>query len=618
MLEPAPPTRQSKRSAGASSQTETSEQGPIKEHAFMFEPIENLAELCERSTKIYRDRRLFGTKAGGSWRWMTYGEFKRDVDRFRAALADLGVGPGDRVAIVADNRVEWAVACYASYGLRAAFVPMYEQQHPDEWQFILNDCSAKAVIGARPKIYDQLVAMKAKLPALEHVIGLESGGDHAYAALLGRGEAKPVPTLQPEPSETAGLIYTSGTTGKPKGVILSHGNICSNINAVHEIFEHEMEDLSLAFLPWAHSFGQTCELHSLVSSGCALAINDDVANLVANLAEVKPTVLFAVPRIFNRIYEGVNKQMAEKPAPIRALFHSAIRTRTRLAQGEPVSTLDRVGLVLADRLIFSKVRERFGGRLRYVVSGSAALSKEVAEFIDALGIEVYEGYGLTETSPIATGNYPGNRKIGSVGKAIPGVTIKIDKSVTDDPKNGEIVIYGPNIMQGYYNRPEENDQVLMSDGGFRSGDMGHMDDDGYVYITGRIKEQYKLENGKYVVPSPLEEQLKLSPYIANVMIHGANRPHNVALVVPDFDSLKKWASENGVALGDVAKNEKVKALLRSELDKYGADFKGFERPKDFVVSAEDFTTTNGMLTPTLKLKRRNVLAKYEGALESLY
>jgi long-chain acyl-CoA synthetase len=585
----------------------------------MFEPIRNLAELWERSAQAYPHNPLFGNKnAYGSWSWMSYGEFKRDVDRFRAALAALGVGPGDRVAIAANNRIEWAAACYASYGLRAAYVPMYEQQHAEEWQFILNDCGAKLVIGATASIYEQLCAMKSSLPKLEHVIGLESGGDDSYRSLLARGEKNPVPVAQPEPGEIAALIYTSGTTGKPKGVILTHGNIASNINAIHEIFHHGSEDRSLAFLPWAHAFGQTCELHSLVSSGCSMAINDDVANLVANLAEVKPTILYAVPRIFNRIYDNVNKQMAGKPAPIQALFRNAIRTRTRMGRGAPVRLRYRVGLALADKLIFSKVRERFGGRLRYVVSGSAALSKEVAEFIDALGIEVFEGYGLTETSPIATANFPGNRKIGSVGKAIPRVTIKIDKSVTDDPKNGEIVIYGPNIMQGYYNRPEENAQVLMGDGGFRSGDMGHMDADGYVYITGRIKEQYKLENGKYVVPSPLEEELKLSPYIANVMLHGANHPHNVALVVPDSDALSQWASENGVELGDVTKNHKVKALLRAELEKYGAAFKGFERPKEFLITSEDFTTDNGMLTPTLKLKRRNVLAKYEQALESLY
>jgi len=356
----------------------------------------------------------------------------------------------------------------------------------------------------------------------------------------------------------------------------------------------------------------------MLSMGCSLGINDAVENLVGNLAEVQPTILFAVPRIFNRIYDGVNKQMAEKPGFIQSLFKNAVANRTKKHRGESVGVWAGMGISLADSIIFSKIRLKFGGRLKYAVSGSAALSREVAEFIDALGIEVYEGYGLTETSPIATANFPGNRKIGSVGRAIPGVTIVIDKSVTGDEKNGEILIRGPNIMQGYHNREDENRAVLMSDRTFRSGDMGYLDDDGYLYITGRIKEQYKLENGKYVVPSPLEEELKLSPFIANVMIHGANKPYNVALVVPDKAALEKWATESGKSLGDVEKSDDVKKLIEDELKKYSKSFKGFERPEKFVLTSEDFTTDNGMLTPTLKLKRRSVLQKYESALDALY
>lgn len=584
----------------------------------MPETFRNLVQLCEQSAASHPHRPLFGVKTKDDWNWITYGDFKHDVDNFRAGLALLGVGPGDKVGIIANNRVEWAVACHATYGLRAAFVPMYEQQHAEEWQFILADCGAKIVIGATPAIYEKLKSMKPAVSSLEHVIGLESGDGDSYRAILERGKSQLKSAEEPGASDPAGFIYTSGTTGKPKGVILSHGNITSNVNAVQKLFDLVPDDRSLSFLPWAHSMGQTCELHLLYSMGCSLAINDDVANLVSNLSVVRPTLLFAVPRIFNRIYDSVNKQMAARPSIIRRLFHAGIRNATRKKRGEPLSLTDETSLIVADRLIFSKVRQRFGGRLRYVVSGSAALAKEVAEFIDALGIEVYEGYGLTETSPIATANFPGHRKIGSVGKAVPGVTIKIDKGVTGDSKNGEIIIYGPNVMQGYHNRPEENAQVLMQDGGFRSGDMGYLDEDGYLYITGRIKEQYKLENGKYVVPAPLEEELKLSPFIANVMIHGANKPHNVALVVPDPDSLKEWASKNGVDLSTAAGSERVNALIRGEIGKYAAHFKGFEKPKDFVLASEDFTTENGMLTPTLKLKRRNVLAKYESQLEALY
>jgi long-chain acyl-CoA synthetase len=582
--------------------------------------FENLVQLYERSCREFADRQLFGVKQGGAWNWITYREFGALVDAFRGGLAHLGVGRGDVVAIVANNRVEWAVACYATYGLAAAFVPMYQEQLDKEWQFILGDCRAKVVIGANDAVTAKLRRMQPELPALQHVVGLElpASDDHSYAALLETGRKGSVPAVSPSSDDVAGLIYTSGTTGMPKGVILSHGNICSNVNAIHQIFEFQPDDRSLAFLPWAHSFGQTCELHCLLSMGCSMAINDDVKNLVANLAEVKPTVLYAVPRVFNRLYDGVNAQIAAKPGLIQWLFKRGIEIATRRSRGEGVGAGDGLLLSLADRLIFSTVRARFGGRLKYAISGSAALSPEVAAFIDALGITVYEGYGLTETSPIATANYPGARKMGTVGKAIPGVSIQIDRTVTGDPLHGEIIIKGPNVMQGYHNRPEENAAVMMEDRSFRSGDMGYVDPDGFLHITGRIKEQYKLENGKYVVPSPFEEKLKLSPYIANVMIYGANKPHNVALVIPDLEALRGWAAKQNLALEDVAGNEQVRNLLRAEIEALSRDIKGYERVQNFVVTIEDFTTDNGMLTPTLKLKRRVVLERYGEDLDALY
>jgi long-chain acyl-CoA synthetase len=582
--------------------------------------FENLVELCERSCREFAGQDLFGVKQGTAWTWITYAQFGDLVNAFRGGLASLGVGRGDVVAIIADNRVEWAVACYATYGLGASYVPMYQAQLAKEWQFILEDCGAKVAIGATDAIVETLRRMQPDLPALQHVVGLElpATDDHSYAALLEIGRQRPVPAVFPSSDDVAGLIYTSGTTGMPKGVILSHGNITSNVNAIHEVFEFTADDRSLAFLPWAHSFGQTCELHCLLSMGCSMAINDDVKNLVPNLAEVKPTVLYAVPRVFNRLYDGVNAQIAAKPGIIQWLFKHGIEVATRKARGESVGPLDGALLALADRLIFSTVRQRFGGRLKYAISGSAALSPEVAAFIDALGITVYEGYGLTETSPIATANYPGHRKMGSVGRPIPGVSIQIDRSVTDDPVNGEIIIRGPNVMRGYHHRPEENAAVLMEDHSFRSGDMGHLDSEGYLFITGRIKEQYKLENGKYVVPSPIEEKLKLSPFIANVMIYGDNKPHNVALVVLDADALRGWASKQGVAVADIARSEHVRQLIRTEIETLSKEIKGYERVQNFIIALEDFTTDNGMLTPTLKLKRRVVLERYGSDLDALY
>jgi long-chain acyl-CoA synthetase len=587
--------------------------------------FETLVDMFERSVKTYANNDLFGTKTNGTWNWTKYGEVGKLVDNFRAGLASLGIKRGDNVAIICNNRVEWAVAAYACYGLGAALVPMYEAQLDKEWAFIINDCEAVAVIAATDEIYSKCQEIPAKAPSLKHVIGLSkpASDPKSYAALLAAGAKSPVPSIKPSPKDTSCLIYTSGTTGNPKGVILSHGNIISNINAIHGMLPMSIDDRSLSFLPWAHSFGHTCELHGLVSLGASIALAEAVDKIVANLAEVNPTLLFSVPRIFNRIYDNVNKQMAAKPPIIQSLFKAGIAAATKSRKQGPGSLGfgEKIQLALAKKLVFTKIVAKFGGRMKYAFSGGAALSKEVAEFIDALGITVYEGYGLTETSPIATANRPGAHRIGSVGKPIEHVKIVIDKEASGDPKHGEIVIHGPNIMQGYHNRPQENAEVFTDDRGFRSGDLGYVDDDGFLYITGRIKEQYKLENGKYVSPAPLEELLKLSPFILNAMVYGDNRLYNVALIVIDPEYVKTWASEQGLSFKDndeMCNNDRIKKQVMAEVEKYSVDFKGFEKVQKITLTAEDFTTANNLLTPSMKVKRRFVWQKYSTQIEALY
>lgn len=593
-----------------------------------FEPrFHTLVEIYQHATKTFENRPLFGIKERGAWQWMTYGEFRGQTDHVRGALSAAGVGKGDRVAIIANNRPEWAVAAYAAYGLGAAFVPMYESQLTRDWQYILADCGAKVLFVANESIRDRIDGIRSELPDLETVVVIEGDGKGegttTFANFL---EADTVPLADVSADDIAGFIYTSGTTGNPKGVILSHANLASNVSAIHEFFPMSPEDRSLSFLPWAHSFGQTCELHGLFSMGASMGIAEAVDKIVANLSEVRPTLLFSVPRIFNRIYDGLHKRMNEEGGLKLKLFESAVGNaeyRKKLAERRRRSGWADFKHDIFDKLVFSKVRDRFGGRLKYAFSGGAALSSEVAQFIDNLGITVYEGYGLTETSPIATANSPSGRKIGSVGKPIPGVRIEIDREATDDPKHGEILIFGHNIMQGYHGLDEANAEVLIErsgERGFRSGDMGYVDGDGFLFISGRIKEQYKLLNGKYVVPTPLEEKIKLSPFIANVMVHGMNMTHNVAIVVPDFESLVPWAKANGLPTDPaaLAKHPKAIAKIQSEVDDQSSEFRQYEKVRAVTLCAEDFTTENGMLTPSMKLKRRAVLAKFGEQLDALY
>lgn len=586
----------------------------------MIASFKTLVELWEQSTERHGPRELFGTKTNGAWHWITYAQFKLEVDALRAGLATLGIGQGDRVALIAGNRVEWAAAAYATFGLGATFVPMYEAQPVEDWAFILKDCEAKIVLGANAEVLDKIASVQQRLPNLTHTVGLdlpESDG-RSYKRLLATGKAQPHAVQHPGPDQDACFIYTSGTTGAPKGVVLTHWNIASNVIAAGEIFPLRPTDRSLAFLPWAHAFGQTCELHMLFSVGCSLGLNDEIPNLLPNLAEVKPTILIAVPRIFNRIYDGVNKQMTERPKLIQKLFSAGISAATKKKRGESLTLAEGLALAAADKLIFSKVRGRFGGRLRFSVSGSAALAREVAEFVDALGIAVYEGYGMTEASPVVSANCPDATRIGTVGKALPRIRIEIDRSATADEKNGEIIVYGDNVMRGYHHREEEQQQVLMPDGGLRTGDMGFLDEEGYLHITGRIKEQYKLENGKFVVPSPLEEELKLSPYILNTMLFGLNRPHNVALVVIDEPAISKWAREKGLEIKDFTNDPAVKELIGKELETRAHNFRSYEKPRAFLLIREDFTVENGLLTPSLKVRRNLVLGRYQPNLEALY
>lgn len=600
----------------------------------MTEPSQytDLVDVLQKSVASFSERQLFGTKIDGRWNWITYGEFGHRVDAFRGGLADLGIGRGDTVAVVSANRVEWAIAAYATYGLGARFCPMYEHQQEKEWRYILKDSGARVVLASTYAIHEALGSLQDDLETLEFCfcMALPAEDEASFLSLEKRGAEKPTPVVALSADDVCGFIYTSGTTGNPKGVLLSHGNICSNLNGVSSIFPVYQDDISVSFLPWAHSFGQTCELHGLLARGAGMAIAESVDKLVDNFGEIRPTVLFAVPRVFNRIYDGILKKVAAQGGVKKMAFDAAMKNaevKAELADRGQSSWIVGIKHKFFDRLVFEQVRERFGGRLRYAVSGGAALAPEVADFIDKLGIFVCEGYGLTETSPIVTSNHLEGRKIGSVGRPIPGVEVIIDTSALEDATNdesgdGEIIVRGPNVMQGYHGLPEETAAVLNDDGSFRTGDLGRLDAEGYLYITGRIKEQYKLENGKYVAPAPLENLLQLSPLISQAFIHGFNKPFNIALIVPDRAALEKWARDEGISSADFddgfLESDPVRGLLEDQIKEYSKDFKGYERIRQFKLIAAEFSIDNGMLTPKMSLKRNVVMERYQKELDQLH
>lgn len=591
----------------------------------------NLVDMQESVCAEYASKPALGTKVDGVYRWTTYEEFGKRIAACRGALALMGVKRGDKVAMIANNREEWAVAAYATYSLGAHFVPMYEAQLPKDWEYILDDSASVVLFAATQEIYDKTIGFVDSIASLREVVCLDApeSKEYSWAAWMKRGADNATPSVDVDPSEVAGLIYTSGTTGKPKGVILSHDNFISNVNAVNMVFPRE-DDVSCSFLPWAHSFGQTAELHCMLSAGCAVGIAESVNTLMDDFLLVRPTVLFAVPRIFNRIYDGLQKRMATESPVKRFMFNKALdvasRRRELRLKGQQSAWLDKQH-ALFDKLVFSKIRDRFGGRLKYSFSGGAALQKEVGEFIDDIGIDVYEGYGLTETSPIATVNNPEARKFGTIGKAIPGVEVYIcddNGKAVPQGEEGEIVVVGPNVMQGYHKLDDQTAEVIFDLDGkraFRTGDMGRIDEEGFVKITGRIKEQYKLENGKYVVPAPLEEQLQLSGFINQAFIFGDNRLFNIALVVPDMDACKKWLADHGETVStpeEIVKSRKLHAFIGQELEKYSADFKGYEKPKKWALLPEEFSTANDLLTPKMSVKRRNVIKRYQEVIDSLY
>lgn len=598
-----------------------------------------LHELQVNSALVFKENELFGTyeEESNSYRYMTYDDFNKKVNQCRVLLKDLGVGEYSKVAIISNNRWEWATIAAATYSLNATLVPMYEAQLPSDWTYILNDSGAHAVFCATQEIFDKV--QKEVLPSTPTVkaslcLDAPLGESHSFEGALAESEIDDNGSLifAPTQEDLAGLIYTSGTTGKPKGVELTHLNFTANVKGATRSLVTDPKgfvgesDRSLSFLPWAHSYGQTCELWSLMASGASMGICRGVPVILEDLQLVKPTSLFSVPTLYKKVYDGVHNLMESAPPLRKKLMKNALAMGEAKAAGEQFGPLERLKFAALDRIVLSKIRGRFGGNLKQGFSGGAACPAEVVTFMDSIGIPICEGYGLTETSPIIALNVPENRTIGSVGRPLGGVTVYIvdqHGNPVGPGEEGEICCVGPNVMRGYYKNQKATDEVISTapDGKsrmFHTGDMGKMDAEGWVRVTGRIKEQYKLENGKYVVPAPIESAIGMSRFINQVVLCGANRPHNVALLVPEWPAIRQELGiEDDVSDDEIAKDVAVKDLIDNEIIQSCAKLKKFEVPKDWAFVAP-FTAANNMLTPKMSIRRHKVMDAYDELISWMY
>lgn len=603
------------------------------QHQFQLDQPDNLIDLWEKSVAEFADRKLFGTKnKSGIYEWVTYKEVAGRVDNLRGGLARLGLGKGDGVGIIANNRVEWAIAAFAAYGRIARFVPMYEAELVQTWKYIIEDSGVKVLFVSKAEIFEKIKDFPKHISTLEHIILIEpsaaaASGPQSMADLEKLGEAHPVEARRPLPDDIAGLIYTSGTTGNPKGVLLSHGNFTSNCVAGFKAFPEilSIELVTLGILPWAHAYAQTCELYAVILFGGMCGLAGSVSTIAEDIATVKPTWLVAVPRVFNRVYSGLWSKMEKEgglPLKLFKMGVDAAAKKRELAEQGKSDFMTNLKLKIADKIVFQKIRERLGGRLKGSITASAQMNPEIAQFFFDIGIPIYDCYGLTETSPAVSISSSTRCRLGSVGAPIEKVKIVIDKSTSEEgAEDGEIVVYGPNVMKGYHNRPEETRAVITPDGGFRTGDRGKLDRDGFLYITGRIKEQYKLENGKYCFPAALEEEICLTSFVQQAVIYGEGRPYNICIVVPDFDVLQNYAKQKGLPtdIPSLVAREDIREIIsRSITDALKVKIGSYEIPKKFLFLSEPFSLENGMMTQTLKLKRNIVISRLKDRIEDLY
>ncbi|MBA3445305.1 MAG: long-chain fatty acid--CoA ligase [Gemmatimonadales bacterium] len=568
-------------------------------------------------------------KQAGSWIELSYRDVAERIQDLSLGLLAIGVSPGDRVAILSENRPEWAIADYACLTACCTDVPIYPTLPAKQVEHNLSDSGAVAAFVSTRLQLEKLLAVRERLPRLRHIIAFDpdvSGPgvlslEEVYARGRGvrpeRGSWRP-DALRVRPEDVATIIYTSGTTGEMKGVMLTHGNITSNVTTCCTLYSFTEHDECLSFLPLSHiferMFGHYCMLHS----GVIINYAESVDTVAADMQQWRPTLMASVPRLYEKIYGRVLDAVRSGSAVKRRIFFWGKRVGEavvdRRLANRPLSPVLRAQFALADRLVFAKLRARTGGRIRFFISGGAPLSADIARFFHAAGMPILEGYGLTETSPVIAVNTFEHLRLGTVGVPIPGVEVKI-------APDGEILTRGPHVMSGYYNKAQATAEALDSERWFHTGDIGMLDPDGFLRITDRKKDIIVTAGGKNISPQPIETLAKTNRFVSNAVMLGDRRPFPIMLVVPNYETLAGWATTEGLLSMDAASlvaRPEVRAMMEQEIGTTLRDLAGFEKPKKLLLLARDFSLEAGELTPKLSVKRRVVEQRHAAAIEALY
>jgi long-chain acyl-CoA synthetase len=578
-----------------------------------------MADMVGLAAAQRGDRTALLHKQGDDWVEISYAELGAIVKEIALGLADLGVDKGDRVSILSHSRPEWTYANFAILASGATSVSIYQTNSPEECRYVLEHSESRAVFVEDGEQLVKIREVQDELPKLEFVIVLEPGdaelGDAIPLTELrergrGRDESEyDERVASVTPDDTCVYIYTSGTTGPPKGCVLTHGNYRQVTSMTQQTGTLQEGEIVYLFLPLAHSFALLIQYVG-VDLGATIAYwEKDPQKIIPNLMEVKPTYFPSVPRIFEKIYTLATSN-AEDPEKLQQAVELGLQVRQMDQQGEDVPAELRQAFDQADEAMYQNVRNLFGGRMRQAVTGAAPIAQEILEFFYACGVPVMEGYGMTETSTVATVNTPDDFRFGSVGKPLPGVEVRIGE-------DGEVLLRGPNIFQGYY-KNEAASQEALADGWLHTGDLGHLDDDGFLYITGRKKDIIITAGGKNITPANIENGLKQSRWISQAVVVGDRRPYLVALITLDPEEAPAFAKEHGLEVDDLPQSDEMRAEVQKVVDEVNAKVGRVEQIKQFTILPHDLSQETGELTPTLKVKRNVVGDKYEGEIEKLY